>query len=355
MKHLSPLPLDILVFDMDGVLIDVSESYRKTIARTVQIYLETCLGFKKGSALLITEEHIASFKMAGGFNNDWDLTSGLLLFLLSISGFPPSSRRKSFVSIEEVSQYLRSRSSGFRSTLTGQTLRNHFSCFVREVKSCGGGLKGIHRALRKTRKGSWEGWVYHSGEIHTANVVKRIFQEIYLGRTFVRHYSLRPLFYRGQGDYLQERLLIPRRILSALHKRVKMGIASGRPRVEAELALKRFHIDRYFDRIVTLDECAAEEARLLRITGKKTKRTKPHPYPLLRVIREIGLSHPRSAYVGDVVDDIQAARNAGRKNPVVPIGFVCRQTKEKSLAESLRKAGAHFVIRQPNDLLRLVS
>ncbi len=29
-----------------------------------------------------------------GFNNDWDLTSGLLLYLLSISGFPPSPKKK---------------------------------------------------------------------------------------------------------------------------------------------------------------------------------------------------------------------------------------------------------------------
>jgi phosphoglycolate phosphatase-like HAD superfamily hydrolase len=321
----------------------------------VQIYLETCLSFKRKSVPLITGEHISSFKMAGGFNNDWDLTSGLLLFLISISGLPPLSSRKSLDSIEEVSQYLRSRSSGFCSTLTGQTLQNHFSRFVREVMSCGGGLKGIHRALRKNQKASWAGWIYHSGEIHTANVVKRIFQEIYLGRTFVRHYSLRRLFYHGQGDYLREKPLIPRRILSALHKRVRMGIASGRPRIEAELALKRFQIDRYFDPIVTLDECAAEETRLFRITGKKVKRTKPHPYPLLRVIREMGFLHPRSAYVGDVVDDMQAARNAGRKNPVVPIGFVFRQTKEKSLTESLKKAGAHYVIQQPKDLLRLIS
>ena len=355
MKHLSPFPLDILVFDMDGVLIDVSESYRKTISKTVQIYLETCLNFKKGSAPLITEEHISSFKMAGGFNNDWDLTSGLLLFLLSISGFPPLSSRKSLDSIEEIPRYLRSRSSEFRPTLTGQKLQNHFPRFVGRVKSCGGGLKGIHRALRKHQKASWAGWVYHSGEVHTTNVVKRIFQEIYLGRTFVRHYSLCPLFYHGQGYHLRERLLIPRRILSCLHRRVRMGIASGRPRIEAELALKRFHIDRYFDRVVTLDECAAEEARLFRITGKKVKRTKPHPYPLLRVMREMGFPHPRSAYVGDVVDDMLAARNAGRKDPVVPIGFVFRQTKEKSLADSLRKAGAHFVIQQPKDLLRLIS
>jgi hypothetical protein len=51
--------------------------------------------------------------------------------------------------------------------------------------------------------------------------------------------------------------------------------------------------------------------------------------------------------VGEVVDDIQAARSAGREDPVVPIGFVFRSGKEKSLADSLRKAGAHFVIQQP--------
>jgi len=355
MKHLSPLPLDILVFDMDGVLIDVSESYRKTIAKTVQIYLETCLGFKKGSAPLITEEHIASFKMAGGFNNDWDLTSGLLLFLISISGLPPLPRKKSFASIEEIPPYLRKRSSRFRWNLTKQTLQDRFFCFAEELGSCGGGLKGVRLLLHKTRKASWGGWVYHSGEIHTANVVKRIFQEIYLGRTFVRHYSLRRLFYHGQGDYLREKLLIPRRILTSLRRKAKLGIASGRPRFEAELALRRFKLKPYFESVVTLDECQREEDRILQRTEKKVKRTKPHPYPLLRVIREIGLPHPRSAYVGDVLDDILAARNAGRKVSVVPIGFVFRQTKEKSLAESLRKAGAHFVIQQPNDLLRLVS
>ena len=116
--------MDILVFDMDGVLIDVSESYRKTIEKTAQIYLETCLGFKKGSVSLITEEHISSFKMAGGFNNDWDLTSGLLLFLISISGLPPLPRKKSFASIEEIPYYLRKRSSRFPWSLTKQILQD---------------------------------------------------------------------------------------------------------------------------------------------------------------------------------------------------------------------------------------
>ena len=89
--------MDILIFDMDGVLIDVSKSYRETILRTVQIYLETCLGFEREKARLVTEADISLFKSAGGFNNDWDLTSGLLLCLFSILGVPPDSKENIFL------------------------------------------------------------------------------------------------------------------------------------------------------------------------------------------------------------------------------------------------------------------
>ncbi len=44
--------MNVLIFDMDGVLIDVSRSYRKTIQRTIQIYLETCLGFPRSRGRL---------------------------------------------------------------------------------------------------------------------------------------------------------------------------------------------------------------------------------------------------------------------------------------------------------------
>jgi len=80
--------MDVLIFDMDGVLIDVSKSYRKTIQRTIKIYLETCFGFERSSGGWITDEEISLFKSVGGFNNDWDLTSGFLLYLLSVSDSP---------------------------------------------------------------------------------------------------------------------------------------------------------------------------------------------------------------------------------------------------------------------------
>ena len=342
--------MNLLILDMDGVLIDVTRSYRKTIRQTVRIYLETCLGFKMGKRGPISEEDITLFKSVGGFNNDWDLTSGLLLYLLSISGLPPSKRKKRFSSMEEGAFHLKKRSSRFPRNVTRLFQKKKLPPFIKEVKSLGGGLKGV----LQTSAGSWDGWVYRSSGLDKGNLVQRIFQEVYLGTRFASHYHLPPLFYRGKGLYLQERLLVPRKILSSLRQKIKMGIASGRPRFEAELALNRFRLLPYFNSVVTLDECTEEEFRVFRSAGRRVKFSKPHPYSLLRVIREIGIPAPRCGYVGDVVDDILAAQAVKKKFPMLAIGFLSSKKQRKALKESLLKAGADLLIENPKDLLRLI-
>ena len=342
--------MDVIIFDMDGVLIDVSKSYRETIRQTAHVYLKTCLGFEMGKRGPISEEDISLFKSIGGFNNDWDLTSGFLLYLLSISGIPPSKKKKRFSSIEEIVSYLREKSSRFLQKNTIQLNGKHTTSFIKEVKASGGGLKGVLR----TWAGSWDGWVYRSGELDKENLVKRIFQEVYLGNQFTSHYHLHPHFYQGKGLYLQERLLIPRKILSSLGKKMKMGIASGRPRFEAELALKRFRLLPYFNSVVTLDECMEEEARIFRSTGRRMSCLKPHAYSLLRVIQEIGIPHPKCGYVGDVVDDMLAAQAIKKKLRMVAIGFLSGRSKLKAFKESLLRAGADWMIKNPKDLLQLI-
>ena len=59
---------DIIVFDMDGVLVDVENSYRLAIAETYKF-------FTKHS---ISPADIQNAKNEGGLNNDWDLTYHLL-------------------------------------------------------------------------------------------------------------------------------------------------------------------------------------------------------------------------------------------------------------------------------------
>ena len=354
MQEFSPSPLDVLIFDMDGVLIDVSKSYRETIRRTVHVYLKQCLGFSGAQLRWITPDDISLLKTAGGFNNDWELTSGLLLYLLSFSNLPPSSRRRRFSNLEEAVRYLRKTSS--RGILPNVLLpkKEELPSFIEAVKSSGGGLAGVRWTLRKISATSWDGWVYRAGNLDRENLVQRIFQEIYLGDQFERHYHFQPLFYQGPGFHLREKCLISPKILKALHGQLRLSIASGRPRFEAELALSRFQLSPYFDSVVTLDECEAEEARLWRSTGKHIKLLKPHPYSLLRAVRELRLARPRCGYVGDTGDDMRAAQAASQELPMRPIGFLCYSMKREAAREALLKAGADLVIERPRQLLKLI-
>jgi len=54
----------MLVFDMDGVLVEVTESYRETIARTVEHF----------TGARPTPQRIQEYKNAGGWNDDWKLS-----------------------------------------------------------------------------------------------------------------------------------------------------------------------------------------------------------------------------------------------------------------------------------------
>ncbi|MEP7363151.1 MAG: HAD hydrolase-like protein [Acidobacteriota bacterium] len=54
----------MIVFDMDGVLVEVGESYRETICQTVAHF----------TGRMITRELVQEYKNAGGWNNDWALS-----------------------------------------------------------------------------------------------------------------------------------------------------------------------------------------------------------------------------------------------------------------------------------------
>jgi phosphoglycolate phosphatase-like HAD superfamily hydrolase len=54
----------MMVFDMDGVLVDVTESYRETVVLTVQHF----------TGKTISRESIQDYKNQGGWNNDWLLS-----------------------------------------------------------------------------------------------------------------------------------------------------------------------------------------------------------------------------------------------------------------------------------------
>ena len=74
---------NLIVFDMDGVIVDVSGSYREAVRKTARLFLKG-IGFE--NALpdpLFSLADLAGVKQAGGLNNDWELTYHVLNLLMT--------------------------------------------------------------------------------------------------------------------------------------------------------------------------------------------------------------------------------------------------------------------------------
>lgn len=61
-------PPEVLVFDMDGVLVEMMESYYATVRETVRHF----------TGQEVSNDEIQDFKNAGGWNNDWVLSHRLI-------------------------------------------------------------------------------------------------------------------------------------------------------------------------------------------------------------------------------------------------------------------------------------
>ena len=71
---------DSIIFDCDGVLIDVTKSYDVTINKTISYVLKEIANIAVDTPL--TNEILLKFKSTGGFNDEIDITySGILCFI----------------------------------------------------------------------------------------------------------------------------------------------------------------------------------------------------------------------------------------------------------------------------------
>ncbi|MDX1739956.1 MAG: TIGR01548 family HAD-type hydrolase, partial [Rhodothermales bacterium] len=68
MTSTIPTGITCVLFDMDGVLVDVSRSYRSAIARTVERF----------TGRPVEAATIQQYKNRGGLNDDWELTAAIV-------------------------------------------------------------------------------------------------------------------------------------------------------------------------------------------------------------------------------------------------------------------------------------
>jgi HAD superfamily hydrolase (TIGR01509 family) len=120
-----------------------------------------------------------------------------------------------------------------------------------------------------------------------------------------------------------------------LRIKFKLGIVTGRPRAEAVFVLDRFAMREAFSALVTMDDLPPG-------------RGKPDPLGIRLALAALDVS--RAVYVGDTVDDMDAAQAAG----ISAVAVVRNPDGNKELVRTLRSRGASAVLGDINDILEVV-
>ena len=72
---------EAIIFDIDGVLVDVRRSYNEAIIKTVQLILKDRYEIKIANEFPF-EKLISKLRNTGGFNNDIDTAYAIILIIL---------------------------------------------------------------------------------------------------------------------------------------------------------------------------------------------------------------------------------------------------------------------------------
>ncbi len=286
---------DCVVLDVDGVLVDVSDSYRRAIVESIErVYDDT-----------IEKERIQAFKDAGGFNNDWELTYAAALYVLA-------------------------RQEGHPESVEG---------FTGRIAERGGGLAAAESVIDAALP---EGAIHRVRERWNPERLREVFQWLYLGSDLYREMEgERPLGVPVDhaGFIHDEPVLLDADTRQRLSERFPVGILTGRPAAEAEIALSRVGL-----------YVPAEE----RFTMDDWEEGKPHPRALVTLAEHFDADSV--VFVGDTLDDVRTARNAAEADSdreYYGIGVLTGGLTGEEGREKYETAGAAAVIESVNDLPEL--
>lgn len=315
---------NLIVFDMDGVIVDVSESYREAVRQTARLFFRDAPDWGSLPDPLFSLSDLAVIKQSGGLNNDWELTYHVLDLLMTQVDLPEPP--------DESDPWLL-----HQKTLQKCGTQNLADFLASQTSP----LDHLHQIFGKYRSRFIQ--EMSSNDVGSGNVVKQIFQEVYLGRKlFTATYNLPAVTDTKKGLIDRERLLIEPAVFQRLATENLIAIATGRPRAEADHALDHFDIRSYFSSIFSLDDCIREESTLLAKEHKTISLSKPHPF-MLDAIAEIHAHETlQRYYVGDMPDDMLAANRSAYG--YTAIGIATTAPDKTKLQRALQVSGAAHII-----------
>ncbi|MCS6803750.1 MAG: hypothetical protein RMM98_14110 [Acidobacteriota bacterium] len=300
--------IQAIIFDCDGVLIDTRRSYTATIIRTVRFLLDALVGVTI-PARVVTPSIVETLRKSGGFNNDWNSTYVIALYLVSCLPRP------------YLEEFLQGRHARQRLSADAERLHDGLYRFVAQANTTG--LGPLESILMQGRQPRYRLQALHRfkqlvqyPEQGAHSLLATIFDEIFYGPDLFQRVHRQPAqYYTGRGAIDNERPIITDATLKQLTKIVgtpNLGIASGRGTVAT-----RYTLGAMFDAFNPRARILLEDDELnthADVQTLRAERAKPAPYSLLAAAQAMN-PFKRALYVGDSAEDFIMTRRANQHDP----------------------------------------
>ncbi len=299
---------DGIIFDCDGVLIDITKSYDLTIDRTVKYILENFSQIT--NSIKIDSKIIDGFKSSGGFNDEVDLTYASILSLVAAKKLNKSQHEFIFDVISSAD------SSGILS------VEKYLEKLV--------DISDIKNKL------SYPG-------THHDNLLYQIFDQIFYGPELYLKLFKQSSQFSEPGLIENDVVIMNLFLVEKLEKKFssKLSIVSGRGKESIRYSLK-----------LLLDEFDLKNSVFLEDESREL--AKPNPESLIRSINGMNCNH--CIYVGDSMEDFimaKKATNLGHKTTFCGIIGTSKNPQEK--LELFQQSGAKLVLESINLLPKMLN
>jgi phosphoglycolate phosphatase-like HAD superfamily hydrolase len=363
--------VDGVIFDCDGVLVDIRESYNKAIAKTVS-YVLKALTNSEIPERLISDEVIYLFRKTGGFNNDWDTVYGTLMFILC--SLPDDCRdvlKKLITKIgtqqdpfEQLSSVAKESEKVFKKDCLNEAF---FEEAIHNLKKFtkllnASGTTSVDKALAEGISstgdlnaffGVLSSFLYLPAEVGKS-IIATAQEEFFCGaKLFKQTFGVEPAFNNGSGMIKNEKIIVQLAVLKKLTLLLggrKLGIASGSWSRPAKYVLGDL-IEQFDPKaLIFLENAVEAERRLLKEKGVLLNLRKPNPYSLVKAAE--GLGEPSLVlYVGDSMEDALMAWDASKTGKsYVFAGVYHYSGLDDVVRDGFLESGCDIVIPSVNDL-----
>lgn len=361
--------IDSIIFDCDGVLIDIRDSYDKAIARAVAYIFEGLTGCTIPENI-ISDKIIFLFRRSGGFNNDWDIVYGIAMFL--ICGLPGKllKRIEGLIKLSIQEENLSRRLSLVRERMSQEKfdLNNLLGDLVANIEYFTmfldlSGVASVDNAILKLGKISGgfynmlKNFLYSSEKVGEG-MIPTIFEEIFCGSMLFREiYNIEPVFHHGAGTIENGKPIVSHDCLKRLREALggaRFGIASGSRFKSAQYVLRDLLAWFKPEATVFLDDIEEAQEEYLR-RGVKVNLKKPNPFSLLKSAR--GLEPFNLAlYVGDSMEDAVTVEETRKIDSRFMFAGVYEYSSMKNeFIKEFINRGCDLILPSANDILSVIN